>query len=281
MIRKPEWIRVKMQGGIKTNEVNALVSDLSLNTVCSEANCPNRMECFERGTATFMLLGKNCTRNCTFCNVTREAPEPVDPMEPENVAKAIKRLGLKHAVITSVTRDDLKDQGAMQFVKVTEEIRKLTPHVSIELLIPDMRGNKALLDLIINSEPDVLNHNIETVPELYSKVRPMAVFERSLGLLEYVKIQKPNMKTKSGIMLGLGETEDQIIRAMKRLVDVHCDMLTLGQYLQPTLKHLDVVEYITPEKFDYYKDVALSLGFKRVSSAPLVRSSYHADAIDF
>ncbi|MBU3209467.1 lipoyl synthase [Clostridium algidicarnis] len=281
MIRKPEWIRVKMQGGTKTNEVNTLVSDLSLNTVCSEANCPNRMECFERGTATFMLLGKNCTRNCTFCNVTREAPEPVDPMEPENVAKAIKKLELKHAVITSVTRDDLKDQGAMQFVKVTEEIRKLTPHVSIELLIPDMRGNKDLIDLIINSEPDVLNHNVETVPELYSKVRPMAVFERSLGLLEYVKIQKPNMKTKSGIMLGLGETEDQIIRAMKRLVDVHCDMLTLGQYLQPTLKHLDVVEYITPEKFDYYKDVALSLGFKRVSSAPLVRSSYHADAIDF
>ncbi|MBU3204142.1 lipoyl synthase [Clostridium algidicarnis] len=281
MIRKPEWIRVKMQGGTKTNEVNALVSDLSLNTVCSEANCPNRMECFERGTATFMLLGKNCTRNCTFCNVTREAPEPVDPMEPENVAKAIKKLGLKHAVITSVTRDDLKDQGAMQFVKVTEEIRKLTPNVSIELLIPDMRGNKDLIDLIINSEPDVLNHNVETVPELYSKVRPMAVFERSLGLLEYVKIQKPNMKTKSGIMLGLGETEDQLIRAMKRLVDVHCDMLTLGQYLQPTLKHLDVVEYITPEKFDYYKDVALSLGFKRVSSAPLVRSSYHADAIDF
>lgn len=281
MIRKPEWIRVKMQGGTKTNEVNALVSDLSLNTVCSEANCPNRMECFERGTATFMLLGKNCTRNCTFCNVTREAPEPVDPMEPENVAKAIKKLGLKHAVITSVTRDDLKDQGAMQFVKVTEEIRKLTPNVSIELLIPDMRGNKDLIDLIINSEPDVLNHNVETVPELYSRVRPMAVFERSLGLLEYVKIQKPNMKTKSGIMLGLGETEYQIIRAMKRLVDVHCDMLTLGQYLQPTLKHLDVVEYITPEKFDYYKDVALSLGFKRVSSAPLVRSSYHADAIDF
>lgn len=281
MIRKPEWIRVKMQGGTKTNELNALVSDLALNTVCSEANCPNRMECFERGTATFMLLGKNCTRNCTFCNVTRESPEIVDPMEPENVAKAIKRLGLKHAVITSVTRDDLKDQGAMQFVKVTEEIRKLTPHVSIELLIPDMRGNKALLDLIINSEPDVLNHNIETVPELYSKVRPMAVFERSLGLLEYVKLQNPNMKTKSGIMLGLGETEDQLIRVMKRLVDVHCDMLTLGQYLQPTLKHLDVVEYITPEKFDYYKDVALSLGFKRVSSAPLVRSSYHADALDF
>lgn len=281
MIRKPEWIRVKMQGGTKTNELNALVSDLALNTVCSEANCPNRMECFERGTATFMLLGKNCTRNCTFCNVTRESPELVDPMEPKNVAKAIKRLGLKHAVITSVTRDDLKDQGAMQFVKVTEEIRKLTPHVSIELLIPDMRGNKALLDLIINSEPDVLNHNIETVPELYSKVRPMAVFERSLGLLEYVKLQNPNMKTKSGIMLGLGETEDQLIRVMKRLVDVHCDMLTLGQYLQPTLKHLDVVEYITPEKFDYYKDVALSLGFKRVSSAPLVRSSYHADALDF
>ncbi|MBU5438898.1 lipoyl synthase [Tissierella sp. MSJ-40] len=276
-MKKPDWIKIRMQSGIQTNKVESLISDLSLNTVCDEANCPNRMECYKRGTATFMILGRNCTRNCTFCNVIRGVPDEVNPKEPENVAKAVAKLGLRHAVITSVTRDDLPDQGAMQFVKVVEEIRKAAPKVSIELLIPDMQGNKKLLDLIIDSEPNILNHNVETVPELYKKVRPMAVFERSIELLEYVKIRKPNMKTKSGIMLGLGETEEQVINVMKRLLEVNCDMLTLGQYLQPTTKHIKVVEYITPEKFDYYKDVALAMGFKRVASAPLVRSSYYAE----
>lgn len=276
-LKKPEWIRVKMQGGTVSNKVNSLISDLSLNTVCNEANCPNRMECFERGTATFMILGRNCTRNCTFCNVTREMPDEVNPMEPENVAKAVAKLNLKHAVITSVTRDDLIDQGANQFARVVEEIRKTAPKVSIELLIPDMQGNKDLIDIIIDSEPNILNHNVETVPELYDEVRPMAIFERSVELLDYVKKTKPEMKTKSGIMLGLGETKEQVIEVLKRLREVDCDMLTLGQYLQPTTSHIPVVEYITPEQFDEYKEIALSMGFKRVASAPLVRSSYYAE----
>lgn len=276
-LRKPEWIRVKMQGGTKSNEVNTLLSDLSLNTVCSEANCPNLMECFERGTATFMILGKNCTRNCTFCNVTREMPDDVMLDEPENVAKAVQKLNLKHTVITSVTRDDLEDQGANQFARVVEEIRKTSPNVSIELLIPDMQGNKELIDIILDSEPNILNHNVETVPDLYDKVRPMAIFERSIEVLDYVKKTKPEMKTKSGVMLGLGETKEQVIDVLKRLREVDCDMLTLGQYLQPTTSHIDVVEYVTPEQFDEYKEIALDMGFKRVASAPLVRSSYYAE----
>ena len=275
--KKPEWIRVKMQGGNLSTEVKSLISDLSLNTVCNEANCPNRMECYNRGTATFMILGKNCTRNCRFCNVTKEMPEKVNPMEPENVAKAVAKLGLKHAVITSVTRDDLEDQGANHFAKVVREIRKATPKVTIELLIPDMQGNKDLIDIIIDSEPDVLNHNVETVPELYDTVRPMAVFDRSVELLGYVKNKKPYMRTKSGMMLGLGETKDQVINVFKKLREVDCDMITLGQYLRPTKAHIPVVEYVAPEQFDEYKDIALSMGFKKVASAPLVRSSYYAE----
>lgn len=276
-LRKPEWIRVKMQGGTVSNKVNSLISDLSLNTVCNEANCPNRMECYERGTATFMILGRNCTRNCTFCNVTREMPDKVNPDEPENVAKAVAKLGLRHAVITSVTRDDLEDQGANQFARVVEEIRKTTPKVTVELLIPDMQGNKELIDIILDSEPNILNHNVETVPELYDEVRPMAIFERSIELLDYVKRTRPEMKTKSGMMLGLGETKEQVIDVFKRLREVDCDMLTLGQYLQPTTAHIPVVEYITPKQFDEYKEIALSMGFKRVASSPLVRSSYYAE----
>lgn len=276
-LKKPEWIRVKMQGGSVTSKVNSLISDLSLNTVCNEANCPNRMECYERGTATFMILGRNCTRNCTFCNVTREMPDDVILDEPKNVAEAVEKLSLKHAVITSVTRDDLVDQGANQFAKVVEEIRKVAPEVSIELLIPDMQGNKELIDIIIDSNPDILNHNVETVPELYDEVRPMAIFERSIGVLDYIKKTKPKMKTKSGVMLGLGETKEQVIDVLKRLREVDCDMLTLGQYLQPTTSHIDVLEYITPEQFDEYKEIALEMGFKRVASSPLVRSSYYAE----
>ncbi len=276
-LRKPEWIRVKMQGGTVTNKVNSLISDLSLNTVCNEANCPNRMECYERGTATFMILGRNCTRNCTFCNVTRERPDKVNPKEPKNVANAIVKLGLKHAVITSVTRDDLEDQGANQFARVVEEIRKADPKVSIELLIPDMQGRKEMIDIVLDSEPDILNHNIETVPELYDEVRPMAIFDRSIELLDYAKKTKPNMKTKSGMMLGLGETKEQVLNVFKILREVDCDMLTLGQYLQPSKLHIPVVEYIRPEQFDEYKEIALSMGFKRVASGPLVRSSYYAE----
>lgn len=281
MKRKPEWIRVKMQGGKNTNKVKSLISDLSLNTVCFEANCPNMMECYEKGTATFMILGTNCTRNCTFCNVTREAPEKVSTKEPENIGKAVVKLGLKHVVITSVTRDDLEDQGASQFIKVTEAIKEAAPNVSIELLIPDMQGHEDLIKLILNSNPNILNHNVETVPRLYPTVRPMAEFDRSVRVLEYVKEARPDIKTKSGLMLGLGEKEEEVIEVMERLAKVNCDMLTLGQYLQPTKEHIDLVEYITPEQFDRYKELALDMGFKRVSSAPLVRSSYYAEDLDF
>ncbi|MGO1652213.1 lipoyl synthase [Senegalia sp. (in: firmicutes)] len=276
-VRKPEWIRTKIQGGSASNQVKSTLGDLSLNTVCDEANCPNRMECFERGTATFMILGRNCTRNCTFCNVTREKPDQVSEIEPEKIGQAVSKLRLKHAVITSVTRDDLKDQGANQFRKVVEEIRKTSPHVSIELLIPDMQGHKDLIDIIINSEPDILNHNVETVPALYDKVRPMAIFDRSIQVLNYVKQVKPHMRTKSGIMLGLGETKDQVVEVLKKLRQVDCDMLTLGQYLQPSTSHIPVVEYIRPEKFEEYEEIAKKMGFKRVASGPLVRSSYYAE----
>ncbi|MGO3169136.1 lipoyl synthase [Senegalia sp. (in: firmicutes)] len=276
-VRKPEWIRTKIQGGSASNQVKSTLGDLSLNTVCDEANCPNRMECFERGTATFMILGRNCTRNCTFCNVTREKPDQVSEIEPEKIGQAVSKLRLKHAVITSVTRDDLKDQGANQFRKVVEEIRKTSPHVSIELLIPDMQGNEDLIDIIINSEPDILNHNVETVPALYDKVRPMAIFDRSIQVLNYVKQVKPHMRTKSGIMLGLGETKDQVVEVLKKLRQVDCDMLTLGQYLQPSTSHIPVVEYIRPEKFEEYEEIAKEMGFKRVASGPLVRSSYYAE----
>ena len=275
--RKPDWVKIKIQGGKKTNKVNNLLSDLSLNTVCNEANCPNQMECFERGTATFMVLGNNCTRNCTFCNVSSEMPEKLDLDEPRKIADAIEKLGLKHAVITSVTRDDLPDQGAEHFANIVRAIREKTPDVSIELLIPDMQGEKELIDIIIDSEPDVLNHNVETSPDLYDKVRPMAIFDRSIEVLDYVKKRKPHMRTKSGMMLGLGETKEQVLEVMRRLREVDCDMLTLGQYLQPSKEHLDVVEYIRPEQFKEYEEIGLEMGFKRVASGPLVRSSYYAE----
>ncbi len=276
-LRKPEWIRVKMQGGTQTNKLNSLMAELSLNTVCNEANCPNRMECYERGTATFMILGRNCTRNCRFCDVTRGVPDEVDLKEPEKVAEAVEKLALKHAVITSVTRDDLEDQGANQFANIVREIRKTSPKVSVELLIPDMQGNEDLIDIIIDAEPNILNHNVETVPELYDTVRPMAIFQRSLDVLDYVKKQNPNIKTKSGVMLGLGETKEQVLEVLERLREVDCDILTLGQYLQPSPDHIDLVEYIRPEQFDEYKEIALDMGFKRVASGPLVRSSYYAE----
>lgn len=278
---KPDWLRVKLQGGQETQKVKVLLSELSLNTVCQEANCPNQMECYNKGTATFMILGRNCTRNCTFCNVTRLAPDPVDQDEPEKVAKAIEKLGLKYAVITSVTRDDLPDQGAAHFAAVVRAIRARCKEVKVELLIPDMQGREELLDIILDSEPDVLNHNVETVPALYSRVRPMANFQRSLDVLAYAKKKKPQLKTKSGIMLGLGETEEQVIAALEALREVNCDMLTLGQYLQPSPQHIDVVEYVRPEQFEALRLKALELGFRSVASAPLVRSSYHADQMNF
>lgn len=276
-MRKPDWLKVKLQGSAVSNRVKGTLEELGLNTVCTEANCPNRMECYERGTATFMILGRNCTRNCTFCNVSRNTPDEVNFDEAKKVALAVNKLGLKHAVITSVTRDDLLDQGAGQFVKVVEEIRKINKNVTIELLIPDLQGKKELLDLIIESKPDILNHNVETIPELYGEVRPMANFDRSVEVIRYFKEKDPQMITKSGIMLGLGEKEAQVLEVINKLAQVKCDILTIGQYLQPSSKHITVKEYVRPEIFEYYKEKAYEVGFKNVSSAPLVRSSYHAE----
>ncbi|MGP1438116.1 MAG: lipoyl synthase [Treponema sp.] len=276
-VKKPAWLRLNVQGDSNTLHVKSLIRNLNLHTVCHEANCPNRMECFARRTATFMILGRNCTRNCTFCNVTRNKPDPVDPNEPENVAKAVQTLQLKHAVVTSVTRDDLPDQGANQFAEIVRQIKKYNPETTVELLIPDMSGKEDLIDIILETNPDVLNHNIETIPEFYPRVRPAANFMRSIKVLGYAK--KKGFKTKSGIMVGFGETEKQVVEAFKALREVDCDMLTVGQYLQPTKQHIQVTEYVTPEQFNRYKEIALELGFKRVNSGPLVRSSYHAEPI--
>lgn len=263
----------------ETHKVKTLLSDLKLNTVCQEANCPNQMECYNRRTATFMILGRNCTRNCTFCNVTKKEPDPVDLNEPENVGLAVKKLGLQHAVITSVTRDDLPDGGAAQFAAVVYEIRKFAPSVTVELLIPDLSGDWDALKIIMDSKPDILNHNIETVPVLYDKVRPMANYDRSLELLLKAKMLMPEGTTKSGIMLGLGETKEQLIESFKNLLAHKCEILTLGQYLQPSSAHIEVVEYVRPEMFEELKTIALEMGFTNVASSPLVRSSYHADEL--
>ncbi|MEJ8751749.1 lipoyl synthase [Lagierella sp. ICN-221743] len=275
--RKPEWMRIKIQGGEKAAEVRNLISDLHLNTVCSEANCPNRMECFESKTATFMILGSKCTRNCNFCDVIHGTPDMVDKDEPAHIGEAVRRLGLKHAVVTSVTRDDLPDEGATQFRDVIREIRKKNPDTTVEVLIPDLHGKEEYMDIIYDEKPDVLNHNIETVPSLYKKVRPGAKFDRSLKVLDYAK--KRGLVTKTGIMVGLGETEEEMIETFKALREIDVNMLTIGQYLRPSLDHLEVEEYVTPAQFDKYKEIALDMGFKEVESGPFVRSSYKAKAI--
>ena len=277
--RKPEWLNIKLRGNREINNVNNLVKGLSLNTVCEEANCPNLMECFSKRTATFMILGSNCTRNCTFCNVTTGKPEVVDLEEPLKVANAVKELGLKYVVITSVTRDDLPDGGAEHFAKVIESIKELNESIIVEVLIPDFKGDKTALSKVVESKPEVINHNVETIPKLYSSVRPMAIYERSLKLLENVKSMDKNILTKSGIMVGLGEKEEEVIDLFKDLRKVDCDILTIGQYLAPSKKHHPVVEYIHPDIFENYKNKALKMGFKFVASGPLVRSSYHADRV--
>ena len=270
-------MKIKIQGGEKAAEVRNLISDLNLNTVCSEANCPNRMECFESRTATFMILGSRCTRNCNFCDVIHGTPDMVDKDEPAHIGEAVRRLGLKHAVVTSVTRDDLPDEGATQFRDVIREIRKKNPDTTVEVLIPDLHGKEEFMDIIYDEKPDVLNHNIETVPSLYKKVRPGAKFDRSLKVLDYAK--KRGLVTKTGIMVGLGETEEEMIETFKALREIDVNMLTIGQYLRPSLDHLEVEEYVTPEQFDKYKEIALDMGFKEVASGPFVRSSYKAKAI--
>lgn len=275
MEKKPEWLKVRFNQS-DVDEVAELMRDLKLNTVCKEANCPNLGECYRKHTSTFMLLGSNCTRNCRFCNVSCAKPEPVDPEEPKNVAVAAKKLGLRHVVLTCVTRDDLPDGGAKQFADTVSEIRKLCPNTTVETLISDMKMNTEALDIVIASHPEVINHNVETVKELQEAVRPQAGYERSLDVLRYCKKKDPSILTKTGFMVGLGETDEQIDGLLDDILATGCDILTIGQYLQPTKEHYPLARYATPEDFARYKEIALKKGFRHVASAPLARSSYKA-----
>ncbi len=277
MKRKPDWIKIKIQGAQTTKGVVKALKTNNLTTVCHEANCPNRMECYEAGTATFMIMGNHCTRNCKFCNVTTRKPLPLDPEEPKHVAEAVKELGIQHAVITSVDRDDLEDEGANHFADVCRQVKEMNPDVTVELLIPDFHAKEELLDIVLASKPDVLNHNVETVPEFFEEICPQSNFEDSIHVLEYAK--EKGFVTKSGMMVGFGETPEMVYNVMKRLREVGVDMLTIGQYLQPSKEHIEVVEYVHPDQFAEYKERGLEMGFKRVESSPFVRSSYHAEAL--
>ena len=275
MIKKPDWLKVRFNQEA-VDEVAALMRDLKLTTVCREANCPNLGECYRKHTATFMILGEICTRNCRFCNVTTGKPLPPDPDEPENVALAAQALKLRHVVLTCSTRDDLPDGGAAHFARTVRAIREKCPAATVETLISDMKMNTAALDTVIAAHPEVLNHNVETVKELQSAVRPQARYERSLDVLRYCKQKDPTILTKTGFMVGLGETDEQIDRLMDDILETGCDILTIGQYLQPSPKHHPLARYVTPEEFARYKETALRKGFRHVASAPLARSSYKA-----
>jgi lipoyl synthase len=273
--RKPDWLRIPLPRGRGLTETRKILTRLSLNTVCEAAACPNMMECFGRRIATFMILGKVCTRNCRFCNVEGGEPEPVDRREPEHVAAAVLELGLRHVVVTSVTRDDLPDGGASHFARVIERLASLD--VNVEVLIPDFQGDMLALSQVVEAVPDIINHNVETVPRLYSLVRPGALYTRSLDLLAKVKSMDPGIYTKSGIMLGLGESETEVVSVFRDLRAADCDILTIGQYLAPSAKHYPVAEYVHPNIFEKLRGAACDLGFLHVVSGPLVRSSYHAD----
>lgn len=275
-LRKPAWLRVNAKDMNKLGQVNRLIDTLGLNTVCKEANCPNRLECFAKKTATFMILGSVCTRSCKFCNVTGGDPQTIDPDEPAKVADAVIKLELKHAVITSVTRDDLADGGASQFAKVIRAIKEQDDSIIVEVLIPDFKGNQEALETVLKAKPDILNHNVETVSRLYDDIRPEANYIQSLEVLKRTKAFDPTIYTKSGIMLGIGEKEEEVIALFKDLVSYDCDFLTVGQYLQPSDLHFPIKEYVHPDIFDMYKEEALKAGLKFVASAPLVRSSYNA-----
>jgi lipoic acid synthetase len=276
MLDRPDWLTVPAPPAGELEKMKKLLSSGHLHTVCEGADCPNIGECFANKTCTFMILGDVCTRNCKFCAVTHGRPLAVNLDEPLDVARTARQLGLKHVVITSVTRDDLPDGGAGQFVATIMAIRQLLPHTSIEVLIPDFQGSPESLKEVIKAIPDIINHNIETIPRLYARVRPQAQYERSLQLIKRVHQWGQGILTKSGMMLGLGEEEAEVIQSMQDLLDNGCDILTLGQYLRPSETHLPVVEYIPPEKFQYLETIGLEMGFMGVNAGPLVRSSYNA-----
>ncbi|MBA99911.1 MAG: lipoyl synthase [Saprospirales bacterium] len=274
--RKPDWLKVRLPSGQQSSEVFKNIKEHGLHTICQSGNCPNQAECWGEGTATLMILGNVCTRSCRFCNVVTGKPQDVDILEPRRVAESVKQMGLKHVVITSVDRDDLVDGGSSVWMATVKMIRRLNPGITMETLIPDFQGKRDQLDKIVRANPEVVSHNLETVERLSREVRVQARYDRSLEVLDYLK-QSGIRRTKSGVMLGLGETEAEILETMNDLRAVDCDVLTLGQYLQPTKKHLPVADFITPDTFDRYKRIGLDKGFKFVESGPLVRSSYHAE----
>jgi lipoyl synthase len=277
---KPEWLRVKAPQWERVGSVKEILRDLELNTVCEEASCPNIGECFSQGTATFLIMGPACTRACPYCDIDFEKkPKALDPTEPDRLGEAVRRMALNHVVITSVNRDDLPDGGASQFMQCIAAVRSLSPKTTIEVLIPDLCGNWAALADILQAQPEVLNHNTETVPRLYRRVRPQGEYDRTLELLRRSRQLAPQVYTKSGIMVGLGETDAEVRQVMQDLRSVDCDILTIGQYLQPSLKHLPVQEFITPEQFDTWREFGEAIGFLQVVSSPLTRSSYRAEQV--
>ncbi|MEM9136322.1 MAG: lipoyl synthase [Cyanobacteria bacterium P01_F01_bin.42] len=280
MVVKPEWLRVKAPQWERVGEVKNVLRDLNLNTVCEEASCPNIGECFNHGTATFLIMGPACTRACPFCDINFEQkPKPLDPTEPQRLAEAVRRMGLNHVVITSVNRDDLPDGGASQFVRCINATRTLSPKTTIEVLIPDLCGNWDALEIILSAHPEVLNHNTETVPRLYRRTRPQGDYQRTMELLTRARKIAPWVYTKSGMMAGLGETDEEVKSVMHDMRDADCDILTIGQYLQPTVKHLDINNFIPPEQFEQWRLYGESIGFLQVVSSPLTRSSYHAEEV--
>lgn len=273
--RKPEWLKIKLPRGFKASQVVEMLNERHIHTICSSGMCPNRAECWGNGTATFMLCGAVCTRNCRFCNVTGGKPGPLDPQEIEDIVRSVKELKLKHVVITSVTRDDLPDGGAHHWAAMIRRLHEECPGVTMEVLIPDMQGRTDLLDIILDEHPDVISHNLETVRRLTPEVRRVATYDRSLQVLKYLADKGAN--TKSGIMLGLGETEEEVLQAMDDLRAVGCRIMTIGQYLQPSKLHYPVQDYIHPDKFEEYRLKGIEKGFAHIESAPMVRSSYHAE----
>ena len=274
--QKPRWLKKRLPTGPQYEKIKELVGKDRLHTVCQEAKCPNMWECFSQQTATFLIMGSRCTRNCRFCSVAQGPVEPPDPAEPDRVASAARQMGLSYVVITSVTRDDLADGGAAFFAETIEAVHRRIPSAQVEVLIPDFQGNAAALQAVLAARPDVLNHNIETVPRLYTLVRPQARYQRSLQLLSRVQKYAPGLSIKSGLMLGLGESSDEIRSTLKDLFDAGCRILTLGQYLQPSKAHLPVKRFVTPEEFEQWRQLAIEIGFSEVASGPFVRSSYHA-----
>lgn len=276
MRRHPDWLKVRIGSGENYSKVKTLLRNAKLHTICEEARCPNIAECFGCGTAVFLILGNVCTRDCKYCNVAHGMPGSLNKNEPRDIAESVKTLGLKYVVVTSVTRDDLPDSGASVFVQTIQEIRQLNPVVHIEVLIPDFKADRNALQGIVSTTPDVINHNIEVVEPLFPEIRPQGDYRRSLSVLQTIKTMDKQMKTKSGFMIGLGETTEQILSTLQDLKTAQVDFLTIGQYLQPTKKHAEIKKYYTPDEFQELKNIAQNLGFTHVESGPLVRSSYHA-----